>query len=373
MSNFVKSICFLMPSASLGPIGGYKIVYEYANRFVADGWSVAIVNPMYIGGIGESNFWKFMLRHPRAALISLWLGYKRVKKARLPDAKWFPLDQRIKMLYPIYISPRLEKKLPKDTRFVATYVLTAEALNQFKSPHRYQLIQDRENWGGITLEQVHLVYRYDMVKIAISEWLRDEVVGVGEKCLYVPNALDFSQFRLQTSITDRASGEIAMLWNDRSHKRVEDALAAIALARERHPNIRVVAFGTCDRPTRLPSWCDYVQRPDNRRHNSIYNTAAIFVAASELEGWGLTVSEAMICGAAVACTDTSGFKSFCRNEETALMSPVRDPEALAKNICRLIEDDELRIRIATAGYKSIQQFTWERSFGILKRVFESEK
>lgn len=34
--NTNKSICFLMPRPDSGPVGGYKVVYEYANRFAAD-------------------------------------------------------------------------------------------------------------------------------------------------------------------------------------------------------------------------------------------------------------------------------------------------------------------------------------------------
>ena len=58
--------------------------------------------------------------------------------------------------------------------------------------------------------------------------------------------------------------------------------------------------------------------------------------------------------------------------ETALVSPVRDVEALATNIIRLIEDDNLRFRIAEAGNRNIQQFTWENAYSKLKALINSE-
>ena len=85
----------------------------------------------------------------------------------------------------------------------------------------------------------------------------------------------------------------------------------------------------------------------------------------------MTPCEAMICGAAVVCTDIGGYRSFATDGVTALMSPARDVVALAKNICRLIEDDQMRIRIARAGHENIKQFSWERSVNTLIEVLQS--
>ena len=41
----MKLITFLMPSVQLVPSGGYKIVYEYANRLAKDGYRVVILHP----------------------------------------------------------------------------------------------------------------------------------------------------------------------------------------------------------------------------------------------------------------------------------------------------------------------------------------
>lgn len=366
----LKSIYFLMPGYSNSPVGGYKIVYEYANRLVDDGYDVTIVYPLYLGGLGEENVWKFCLRHPRAGLKTLIGGIIETIKNRNLRPTWMPMDARIKYKRPIAISSSLFKSDKKEIHVFSTYVLTALALKNINGLHKYQFIQGRENWGSVSLDMLHEIYKLSMRKIAVAEWLVEEVASVGESCAYIPNAVDTNRFHLEAPVKNRKSTEVAMLWNTHPCKRVEDALAAISIAREKHPDIHISAFGTCPEPTNLPSYVTYYQSPDNATHNAIYNNAAIFVAASDFEGWGLTVSEAMLCGAAIACTDTSGFKSFCKNEETALMSPVYDVDALANNICRLIEDDELRYRIANAGMENIRKFTWERSYSLLKKVIE---
>ena len=164
-----------------------------------------------------------------------------------------------------------------------------------------------------------------------------------------------------------------MLWHKDERKRTQDAVAALRMVRSRFPKLHVIAFGVPDEPRDLPEWITYVQKPDRKKHNEIYNRASIFVASSEQEGWGLTPCEAMICGAAVVCTDIGGYREFAENDVTALMSPVRNPQMLALNIIRLIEDDALRIRLAMNGRDLIRRFTWDRSVDELLKMLERKE
>lgn len=100
----------------------------------------------------------------------------------------------------------------------------------------------------------------------------------------------------------------------------------------------------------------------------MYNNAAIYVGSSQVEGWGLTVGEAMQCGCAVVCTDNKGYLEMAKDGVTALVSPVKDPQALAGNIIKLIEDNQLRYKIAQCGYNYIQRLNIFNSYKLLKRT-----
>ena len=39
----MKSVVFLLPCSASVPVGGFKVVYEYANRLAKDGFLVYIV------------------------------------------------------------------------------------------------------------------------------------------------------------------------------------------------------------------------------------------------------------------------------------------------------------------------------------------
>ena len=51
-----KRILFLFPGASGVSAGGYKVVFEYANRLVADGYEVGMVYPAYCAQLNQSLF-----------------------------------------------------------------------------------------------------------------------------------------------------------------------------------------------------------------------------------------------------------------------------------------------------------------------------
>jgi glycosyltransferase involved in cell wall biosynthesis len=133
------------------------------------------------------------------------------------------------------------------------------------------------------------------------------------------------------------------------------------MVQQKDPSLRLSLFGVPDRPPSLPEWIEYHQSPSPKHLRDLYNQAAIFVAPSRTEGWGLTGCEALLCGAALVATDIDGHREFAFNEKTALTSPARSPRALADNILRLIENPELRIDLARKGFEYVRNFTWERA------------
>jgi glycosyltransferase involved in cell wall biosynthesis len=118
----------------------------------------------------------------------------------------------------------------------------------------------------------------------------------------------------------------------------------------------------------VPDYISYLKNPSPDRLRRIYNEAAIFVAPSWVEGWGLPPAEAMACGGAVAATDNGGHREFAQHGVTALLSPVKDPSALADNILQLIQNKELRLSIARKGNAFIQNFTWDKSVSAFEQA-----
>lgn len=349
-----KIITFIFPHPVSGPTGGYKVVYEYANRLAADGHKVNIV---YSGSL----FWSkkslyFKLTNCFRYIQMLFKGYS--------SRKWFDIDKRVKERLTLSLNYR---HVPKSDIYVCTSPYTAMYAKDYHTDNKYYFIQGYENWGAVTDEKLRETYHYPLKKIVISRWLQD-IIEKEEKedCTLIHNGFNFDNFSYYKPIEHKNKYKVTMLYHTMELKGAKYGIEALNTVKKEIPQLTANLFGTPSKPTALPEWITYHQLPDKETLNRIYNEGAIFVGCSNVEGWGLPIGEAMICGAAVACTDNKGYLEMAKDGETALVSPIKDSKALAENIIRLINDDELRYRIATNGNRFIQRFTWDESYAKLK-------
>ena len=79
----------------------------------------------------------------------------------------------------------------------------------------------------------------------------------------------------------------------------------------------------------------------------------VYVLASRYEGLPYSLLEAMQSAVATVASDAIGNRDVVRDEETGLLVPVGAADALAVAVERLLEDDELRGRLATAGQRLV--------------------
>lgn len=96
-----------------------------------------------------------------------------------------------------------------------------------------------------------------------------------------------------------------------------------------------------------------------------YSKSEIFISASWFEGFGLPVLEAMLCGAAVICTDSKGVDDFAFNEKNCLKIPIKDPKSMAKAILDLMSNDKKRDKFKKEGQKVAKTFTWDATISKL--------
>ncbi len=68
--------------------------------------------------------------------------------------------------------------------------------------------------------------------------------------------------------------------------------------------------------------------------------------------------------------DTVVFIHMQKNEENALISPVKDVDTLYQNVCRLFDDGELRTRLSQKGRKDIEKMSWNNAFDKMDRLIE---
>ncbi|HVT93688.1 MAG TPA: glycosyltransferase family 1 protein [Bryobacteraceae bacterium] len=91
----------------------------------------------------------------------------------------------------------------------------------------------------------------------------------------------------------------------------------------------------------------------------LYGACDLFVFPSFYEGFGLPILEAMACGRAVACSNSSAIPEVA-DSSALLFSPESRPE-MTRAILDLLLDPELRARMERLGLARAAQFSWERT------------
>jgi alpha-1,3-rhamnosyl/mannosyltransferase len=89
---------------------------------------------------------------------------------------------------------------------------------------------------------------------------------------------------------------------------------------------------------------------------ALYTGAGLFVFASQCEGFGLPVIEAMACGTPVACSDIPSLAELAG--DAALSFSPDSAESIAAAVARLLDDAELRADYARRGAARARQLTW---------------
>jgi glycosyltransferase involved in cell wall biosynthesis len=84
----------------------------------------------------------------------------------------------------------------------------------------------------------------------------------------------------------------------------------------------------------------------------------VFAMSSYLEGLGTSIMDAQALGVPVVATRTGGIPELVEDGVTGLLSPPRDPEAFARTILRILEDDGLRAACAGAAREQSYRYDY---------------
>jgi glycosyltransferase involved in cell wall biosynthesis len=81
----------------------------------------------------------------------------------------------------------------------------------------------------------------------------------------------------------------------------------------------------------------------------------VFAMPSLKEGLGVAALEAMASALPVVASDVGGLRETVENDRSGMVVPPADPKAIALAIGRLIESDQLRLRIGAAARERVME------------------
>lgn len=160
-------------------------------------------------------------------------------------------------------------------------------------------------------------------------------------------------------------------------KRAVDAIRALPLVRERHPGVVLALAGN---PGSLSSalaaealrqgvagavkFLGYVPDDDLA---ALLTGAEALVFPSLFEGFGLPPIEAMACGTPVIATQVPAMDEVLAG--AALFVPPRDPAAIARAACKLLDSPARRAEVSAVSSRLAGTYSWERVAGETLAVY----
>lgn len=104
----------------------------------------------------------------------------------------------------------------------------------------------------------------------------------------------------------------------------------------------------------------------------LLKAAELYVLSSLMEGFGLTIVEAMMSGLPVVATKVGGVPEIADEGRASILVPPRDPQSLAAAISRLLTDDERRRQMGQVGRAhALAHFTARRYVSDVEELYLS--
>ena len=202
---------------------------------------------------------------------------------------------------------------------------------------------------------------------------------IQKKCVILPNAMD------ESFVRNRYIGErektvvmVARLHENKNHAMVMEAFKEATA--EKHSDYKLVFYGDGPEMIRLTSKAvslgisDRVIFKGNVKHVAEHiEKAGMFVLASDHEGMPNSLIEAMALGLACISTDCpcGGPADLIQNGENGILVPVRDKQALALAMKKIMDDKEFADKLGANAVKVQERFRPDIAAGKWREYLDS--
>ena len=115
----------------------------------------------------------------------------------------------------------------------------------------------------------------------------------------------------------------------------------------------------------------YLGHQSKQNTISLIRGSDLLIQPSLLEGISSTILEAMGCGTCVIASNVGGNSEVIENDITGVLIKPNSHEELLDKISYLLKNNEKRSKIANAGLKAVEKYSWKRVGQLYLDVYES--
>lgn len=337
-----------------GNSGGLKVIYKYAELFERKGNEVKLFFPIV----------PYILDHNMPFMKKIFFICSRtiLNIYRYIIGNYGKNFSKQVTFQPVFFINN--RSISEGDAIIATAWPTAFSVNKLKQSKgkKFYFVQDYEVWDD--RERGVESYKLDLNKIIIAKWIGEKIIEQTNSKAQLPivhNGIDIQFYQNENKhYLNNHNCTCLMLYHCLEKKGVKYGIKAFEIAKKKYPNIELIMFGI-KKGYDVPDYVEFHENPTSQEIHDIYKKTDIFIFPSLVEGWGLTVVEAMASRCAVVGTNTGCLLEFGENGEDALISGIKNEIEMGSNIIKLIENPTLLRKIADNGYETVQQFDWDIS------------
>lgn len=339
--------------------GGCRVVAIYAKKLLEAGHDVHIVS-----------------RRPQPQS----LPKKVMSRARGRNIQTFDKDHTLffdeigdrHILLPWQV-PLNPDDIPDADVIIATQWRTAfeaSAMPESKGKKAY-FVQHHEVHEHLPWDLSRGTYFLPLKKITIADWLVETMAReYGDTdVVKVENSVDTEQFTAPPRARN-AVPTVGFLYSTTPFKGVDISLKAIEIARQKFPDLRVMAFGAKDPSPDLPlpDNSEFHRSPPQDKLRELYARCDVWLCGSRAEGFHLPPSEAMACRCPVVSTRVGGTVEIITEGQNGHLVEVDDFKGLGAGLVSVLErsPEEWR-KMSDAAHARVNSYTWDDA----TRAFEA--
>jgi glycosyltransferase involved in cell wall biosynthesis len=279
-----------------------------------------------------------------------------------------------------------EFDLVHDNQCLGTGILKIEELIPTIVTLHHPITKDRElemshapnwrkrrsvgRWYSFVKMQGKVASKMPRIVVVSENSIKDIHADMGvsyDRMRLVPVGVDIDLFKPQPHITRRPGRLITTASADVALKGLSYLLEAMAKLRtERDVTLTIIGKPKPGKSMDLieklglRDHIEFVSGVTDERIVELYAEAELAVVPSLYEGFSLPAIEAMAAGICLVATDGGALPEVTgKDGETVLQCPAGDAEALATQIRRGLDDDDLRTRIGAAGrQRVVERWSW---------------
>ncbi len=244
--------------------------------------------------------------------------------------------------------------------------------------------QEWMRWGHRFLYRLFIGRSDHVVTVscAVGDWIRAAYPGLGRRVSVIPNLLP-ADCRVPKAPepfgeTEKRGLKIGFVGRlEEPKKGLAVLLEAMTRVIRIHPNAICQIIG--DGPARnwlldrrkllgLERAVEFLGAKTEMA--AFYQTWDIFVLPSLWEGFGLVLLEAMAAGLPIVASRVGGVPEIVRDGQTGILVPPGDPDRLAHELCRLVENPGERQAMGKVGRAAVERYRSGMVIPELERLYE---